>query len=246
MQKLSLFRAFALWLITTLALLPVTDVLAKTYVNQTRLIINSLKKEGILTVINEGKAPVLIQAWTDRDNLLDRPEEIRMPFVILPPVFLLAGKSSRAIRIQALNAVDKLAWSQESLFWLNVLEVPPKASVTTTGNVMQMAFRTRIKLFFRPEAIASATLHEGVRQMKSSLVPCADATCLRLKSHSPLHITLLDVTLDKSEVIRALPNDGMISPFSTFDIPLPAGHSRGRLKSFTWIDDYGVANHFTR
>lgn len=246
MQKLSLFRVFALWLISTLALLPVTNTLAKTYVNQTRLIINGSKREGIFSVINQGKAPVLMQVWSDRDNLLDRPEEIRMPFVILPPVFRLESNNSRAVRIQALNDVDRLTRSQESLFWLNVLEVPPKASVSTTGNVMQMAFRTRIKLFFRPEAIASATLHEGVRQMKSSLVPCVNAVCLRLESHSPLHITLLDVTLDKGEVIRALPYDGMISPFSTYDIPLPADHRRSRLKSFTWIDDYGVANHFTR
>lgn len=246
MKQLSFWHSVAVWLISALALLTVTRVLAATYVNQTRLIITGSEREGTFTVINEGHAPALMQLWSDRDNFLDRPEEIRMPFVILPPVFRLEGNTSRVVRIQALNDVNLLSRDQESLFWLNVLEIPPKASAPAVGSVLQMAFRTRIKLFFRPEAIASATLLESVRQLQSSLVVCEDVTCLRLKNDSPLHITLLDVTLDKGDIIRGLPRDGMISPFSTLDVPLSAAHSFGQLKSFTWIDDYGVANNFTR
>lgn len=219
---------------------------AATYVNQTRLIIHEKDRDVTFSVINEGETPALIQFWSDRDNLLDRPETIRMPFVITPPVFRLEARKSRAIRIQWTGDTASLAKDKESLFWLNVLEVPPKSANPTDANVLQMAFRTRIKLFYRPARLANATLAEGVKQLQSATVPCGQKTCLRLTSRSPLHITLLNVTLNNGKQINTLPDDGMIAPFSTMDIPLPDPQRSGQLQAATWIDDYGVANHFTK
>ncbi|RDL19866.1 pili/flagellar assembly PapD-like chaperone [Serratia fonticola] len=46
-----------------------------------------------------------------------------------------------------------LPMDKESVFWLNVLEVPAKSQATTGENRLQMAFRPRIKLFFRPKGL---------------------------------------------------------------------------------------------
>jgi len=223
-----------------------SPVLAATYVNQTRLIIDEKTRDVTFSVINEGTAPALMQLWSDRDNLLDRPETIKMPFVIMPPVFRLEAGKSRAIRIQWTGDTASLENDREALFWLNILEVPPKSVNPAEANVLQMAFRTRIKLFYRPATIANATLREGVKQLQTATVPCAGKTCLRLKSRSPLHITLLSITLNNGMQIKALSNDGMIAPFSTLDIPLRDPQRSGQLQAATWIDDYGVANHFTK
>ncbi len=42
------------------------------------------------------------------------------------------------------------------MYWFNVLEVPPKmqAKEAENKNVLQLAFRTRIKLFYRPDGLA--------------------------------------------------------------------------------------------
>ncbi len=47
------------------------------------------------------------------------------------------------------------AKDRESVFWFNVLEVPPKpdAAKATNQSLLQLAFRTRIKLFYRPKGI---------------------------------------------------------------------------------------------
>ena len=44
---------------------------------------------------------------------------------------------------------------KESVFWFNVLEVPPKpdASKVENQSLLQLAFRTRIKLFYRPAGL---------------------------------------------------------------------------------------------
>ncbi|WP_437890065.1 fimbrial biogenesis chaperone [Phytobacter sp. V91] len=218
---------------------------AATYLNQTRLIVHEKEREVTFSLINQGKTPALMQLWTDRDNLLDRPEQIKMPFLILPPVFRLEAGKSRVVRLQLINKGEGLAKDKESVFWLNALEVPPRSAVAANSNLLQMAFRTRIKLFFRPAAIASATLQDGVKGMQTSRVRCATGNCLRLISHSPLHITLLNITFDNGKVVHNLPNNGMIAPFSLMDVPLPDVGAT-QFKSVAWVDDYGVENSFTK
>lgn len=217
-----------------------------TWVNRTRIILSDKENDVTFSLFNDGDMPALMQLWSDRDNLLDRPETIKMPFLITPPVFRLEAGKSRVVRIQLLQEHRALPQNVESLFWLNVLEVPPKSAAPAGSNILQMAFRTRIKLFYRPAPLAKVSLESGVKQLTASQVACAQAQCLRLKSTSPLHITLLDITLANGTKISTLPQDGMIAPLSTLDIPLPAAHGTAALKEVTWVDDYGVANRFTQ
>ncbi|MFX7674935.1 fimbria/pilus periplasmic chaperone, partial [Acinetobacter baumannii] len=52
----------------------------------------------------------------------------------------------------------QLSQQQESIFWLNVLDIPPKPegrtqqgqTTTTSNNFLQLAVRSRIKFFYRP------------------------------------------------------------------------------------------------
>ncbi|HBT4721648.1 TPA: molecular chaperone [Klebsiella quasipneumoniae subsp. similipneumoniae] len=215
-----------------------------TWINRTRIILSEQNKDVTFSVFNDGDLPALMQLWSDRDNLLDRPETIKMPFLITPPVFRLDAKKSRTVRLQLLQEHKVLPQNVESLFWLNVLEVPPKRAAPGSSNLLQMAFRTRIKLFYRPASVRKASLEKGVKQLTATQISCGHAQCLRLKSTSPLHITLLNITLVNGTKISNLPQDGMIAPLSSLDIPLPAAHRDTALKAVTWVDDYGVANYF--
>lgn len=216
---------------------------AATYINHTRIIIDEKYREATFNIVNEGGGPVLMQLWSDRNNLLDRPEEIKMPFIILPPVFRLDARMVRTVRLQLVNREKNLPSDKESLFWLNALEVPSKSAAQDSDNVLQVAFRTRIKIFYRPASLAKVTLVEGVNNLQSFTVDCGGKTCLRIKSASPLYITLLDVTLNNGKVITDLPEDGMIAPLSFIDIPFDKLSSLdGNIKSLSWIDDYGVMN----
>lgn len=222
-------------------------VTAETYINFTRLVVSEQDREVTFSIMNEGNSAVLMQLWTDRDNYLDRPEIIRMQFLIQPPVFRLNGHDSRIVRLQLAGDRSTLPTDRESLFWLNALEIPPEAAGAGKGEkiLLQMAFRTRIKLFYRPAALANITPEKNVKKIVSTTTRCDGKICLKMSNLSPLHYTLLKIVLDNGDEIGNLPADGLLQPFSSLSIVLPQSATlRTQLKSFTWIDDYGMErNH---
>ncbi len=52
------------------------------------------------------------------------------------------------------SGINALPQDRESLFYLNVREIPPKPD---KPNVLQLAMQSRIKLFYRPAAIVPET-----------------------------------------------------------------------------------------
>lgn len=227
-----------------LLLLP-SSVMAATYVNYTRVIINEKDHEASFTIYNEGTGPVLLQLWTEKEAIFDRPEEIKTPFMILPPIFRLEGKTSRAVRIQFIGDRHTLPADRESLFWLNALEVPPEAENKGGAGALQVAFRTRVKLFWRPLALAAITLEESIKKVQIASSDCGGNRCLLVKNNSPLHLTLMALTLNDGTEIKQLPDDGLWPPQSTKTVLLPKGiKGSGTVKTFSWIDDYGVVKTY--
>ena len=86
------------------------------------------------------------------------PEELKLPFVITPPVSRIDPKQGQSLRITYMG--QSLPKDRESLFWFNVLEIPPKPKNANAENTnqLQLAFRTRIKFFFRPDGLKGSAL----------------------------------------------------------------------------------------
>ena len=227
-----------------LLLLP-SSAMAATYINYTRVIINEKDRESTFTVYNEGLRPVLLQLWTEKESLLERPEEIKTPFMILPPIFRLESNTSRTVRIQFVGDRHALPGDRESLFWLNTLEVPPVADDKHGSGALQIAFRTRVKLFWRPQALAENTLEDSVKKIEITASDCGGNRCLLVKNNSPLHVTLMDLTLNDGTEIKQLPDDGLLAPLSTKTVLLSKRATGSSIvKTFSWIDDYGVVNTY--
>lgn len=228
-------------LFVTLLLAFCSQASAATYINFTRLILNENEREVTFRIKNEGDNAVLMQLWTDRDNFMDKPELIKTPFMILPPVFRLNGMDSRTARLQLIDNEQSLPKNKESLFWLNALEIPQKTKGTTDEVLLQVAFRTRIKIFYRPVAISQINTEKEVEKIKAFKVNCDNGECIRLENRTPFHYSLLKISLSSGKEIIDLPQDGLLFPFSSLDIPsekiVLVNES---IKSFTWIDDYGV------
>lgn len=89
-----------------------------------------------------------------RGSLSAEPGSINVPFTATPPVSRIDAKRGQTIKLMYTGSTV-LPSDKESVFWFNVLEVPPKpdASKVENQSLLQLAFRTRIKLFYRPAGL---------------------------------------------------------------------------------------------
>lgn len=125
---------------------------ASVVVAGTRIVFSSEQREATIKVSNEGDSPSLVQTWLDNGEIDASPDTIDVPFTLTPAMFRLDPGKGQTLRM--IYSKAPLAQDKETLFWLNVLEIPPKLKMQQDdANQLQMAFRTRIKVFFRPATL---------------------------------------------------------------------------------------------
>ena len=82
----------------------------------TRVIYPAGKNEVMVQLMNRGDRGALVQAWIDDGNTSIAPENIRVPFLISPPVVRVRANTGQQLKIKAL--ANTLPRNQESLFYL--------------------------------------------------------------------------------------------------------------------------------
>lgn len=117
----------------------------------TRVIYPSDKEFVSVPLTNVGDKVVLVQSWVDLKEAVADPNSTKAPFVVTPPITTVEANKGQALRI-IFNHKDKLASDRETLFWLNVLDIPSKPDIED-ANYLQFAIRSRLKLFYRPTNI---------------------------------------------------------------------------------------------
>lgn len=113
--------------------------------NTTRIIYPAHDKEVSFGVQNSG-AEILLQSWLEATA----EETGDLPFIITPALARMPGGSKQLLRIVYAGA--GMPQDRESVFWLNVQEIPQ----TAAENALQIAIRQRIKVFFRPVGLNDA------------------------------------------------------------------------------------------
>lgn len=139
------------WLALAL-LLACSAAQADIVIQGTRAIFKAEEQETTVQLRNEGRTAVLVQAWLDNGEEDASPGQIEVPFVMSPTLFRLEPGKGQALRI--LYAGEPLPADRETLFWLNVLEVPPKLqNRSDNASSLRFVVRTRIKLMHRPAGL---------------------------------------------------------------------------------------------
>lgn len=129
----------------TLALMMASQsALASLAADQTRYIFRGDKDALTITVTNNDKERTFGgQAWVD--NLVEK--DTRPTFVVTPSFFKVKPQGQQTLRI--IMASDHLPKDKESVYWLNLQDIPPALK----GSGIAIALRTKLKLFYRPEAL---------------------------------------------------------------------------------------------
>ncbi|WP_139852416.1 fimbrial biogenesis chaperone [Acinetobacter pullicarnis] len=218
-------------------LLLCSDLNAEVILHGTRVIYPAEAREVTLQLSNIGEVPSLVQAWIDDGDPKSTPDQSTAPFMISPPISRVNAKKGQALRITALPNAASLSKTQETLFWLNVLDIPPKpesnaVNVDAPDNYLQLAIRSRIKLFYRPKGLEQAALApEKIQWVR-------DGSQLKIQNPTAFYITLTSIQQEQSGKTLNLISDGLMLKPHTEEI-LNLQHLENRKMIFTTINDYG-------
>ncbi|WP_416048461.1 fimbria/pilus periplasmic chaperone [Cupriavidus basilensis] len=192
--KSKLSRAMAIVSASIVSASIATSAAAAVVVSGTRVIFPAEEREVTLKVTNDGRIPSLVQTWIDTGNENDSPDKIDVPFTLTPTMFRVEPGKGQTLRIIYTN--EPLPTDKESLFWLNVLDVPPKPAAEDERNRLQVAFRTRIKLMYRPAGLPGKA-EEAPALLKWHIArgPEANQYVLKTVNPSPYVVSLGSVQL---------------------------------------------------
>lgn len=229
-------------ILVSLLALGCSHAIAGVVITGTRLIYPADQKEITVKLNNNGTQPALTQSWIDTGSVESTPTSSKAPFLLSPPVARIDPTKGQSLRVLFTGA--PLAQDKESVFWLNVLEIPPKPEGTGEDlNTLQMAFRSRIKLFYRPKGLPGSST-EAIEQVQWRLAPAPDGEGRALQAFNPsaFYVSLIQLDLVMGTQ-RARSEDGMIAPGETRQFLLPTLKSKpvaGAEVEFNAINDYGA------
>ena len=206
-------------------------VSASVVISGTRVIYPSDAREVSVKLSNVGKKPVLIQSWVDNGDSKAKPETIHVPFVLTPPINRVEAGKGQTLRISQTG--EALPTDRESIFWLNVLEIPAKDPQFKNENHLQMAFRSRIKFFYRPVNLAG-NANSAVNAFKWT----TDGKQIIATNPGPYYVSFVTLSVKSKKV-----EGEMVAPFSSHPFNLTS--AKGDEITGEFVNDYGAIAKFT-
>lgn len=225
------FKPNTLPLLALLGACTAQTSLAAVSLDRTRVIFTGSEKSVSLSISNQNtQLPYLAQAWIENEQ----SEKITSPLVVLPPIQRLEAGANSQVKIQGLPELSQLPQDRESLFYFNLREIPPRSD---KPNTLQIALQTRVKLFYRPAAIApKAGINEGPWQEKLTLTRQNERYLLN--NPTPYYITVIDATPDLKTTSATNFKPLMIEPRGQLDLGI-SSKVLGDKPVLTYVNDYG-------
>ena len=208
-------------------------------VQGTRVIYPESAKEITVKMVNEGKIPLLVQSWMDDGHESGDPAQMKLPFIVTPPVSRLDPAKGQSVRITWTGPA--LPQDRESIYWFNVLEIPPKTAGTEGSSKLNLALRSRIKFFFRPKNLPGNFI-EALNNVSWNIANNE----ITLKNASPYYLSIVGGNIwvgEKKYTYKAK----MLSPFSEDHFAIPQFTSATVNKvSWTGLNDYGAVTEVVK
>jgi chaperone protein EcpD len=228
-----MFNAIPALLATLLLAVPAH---ASVVISATRLIYPSQATEVTVQLLNRDPQPALLQVWIDDGDAQANPDTLKVPFVVSPVMMRIEAQKGQVLRV--MHTGEPLPGDRESLFWLNVLQVPPRTEAT--ANSLQMAIRTRIKLLYRPQGLAGQA-SEAPTALHWSTVRSDGQWFIQARNQGPYFVNFgaINLLVDGRSLEAGA---GHVPPFGQARFPIKgeSGQSSDGKVSYIALDDYGA------
>lgn len=93
-------------------------------VGATRVIYNGASQSSSLSIKNDSEDTYMVQTWLDTGDPTQNPKGL--PILVTPPILKLASNKEAVLRF--IYSGQGLPQNKESLFWINIQEIPPETT----------------------------------------------------------------------------------------------------------------------
>ncbi|MFA3760501.1 molecular chaperone [Yersinia sp. 2544 StPb PI] len=180
----------------------------------TRMIYQPESRERTLMLANTNDYPVVVQTWIDDGDVDSTPDQSKAPFIVLPAVFKMQAGAAQGLRI--INKGDNLPTDRESVYWLNLYEIPPKSRRNIDAQAqVAMAMNTQMKIFYRPDGLTPKPA-EAMKKVSFTLKKKNKEYILTAHNPTPYHVSFGQVQLENQQqrFLIAQEMDMMVTPFA--------------------------------
>jgi chaperone protein EcpD len=211
-------------------------------INGTRVVYPADQREVSLSMVNDGKEARLVQAWVDSGDASERAESSKAPFLITPPMSRVDPGKGQTLRIMFTGA-NNLPQDHETVYWLNILEIPPKpkAGSDAAENYLQLAVRSRIKLFYRPKGLQGSP-DTAPDQVTWHVVSAGKGYTAECTNDTPFNVSFSDLSFKGTPQQESISKGGMCPAKGKGTFPVTGSPDTSNKLVVTVINDYGGFN----
>lgn len=194
--------------------------------DRTRIIYNEVDKGANIVVTNtDKKDPFLAQAWIE--NIEEA--KVEEPLIALPMLQRINAHEAKQVKITTFGNTELLPKDRESMFYLNILGVPPKGKAE---NAVEFVIQSKLRVFFRPKGLELSS--EEANKLQSKLNISRQGQQLLIENPTAYYVYIKNIN---SSSAPAENSSILLAPFETKMHQL-------RLKSFNnvmlgYVNDYG-------
>ena len=189
-----------------------------------------LYKEGVREITaqieNKDDIPYLIKSW------VETPAGKAPSFMATPPLFRLEGKQQNTVRLFATGNVNAPT-DRESMYYFNVMAIPPADDAKANNNTIQLAVRHRMRLVYRPKTLFDLSPNTEAKKLEWRKA----GKKLTIKNPTPFFFYFNSIQIGGKEV---KPEVNSVAPMTTKEVTLKENINAS---SITWkvVNDYGGA-----
>lgn len=196
--------------------------------DRTRLVFdhNNSQSQSIIVENSSRNAPYLAQAWIEDES----GAKIAEPLAALPVLQRINPGQKKQVKVSFVGNSAKLPKDRESLFFINVLGVPPKDG--SNQSQISVVIQSKLKLFYRPKGLPRYDNNSWINEMRVSKVNNG----LRLENPTPYHIVIYGFGSQKTGKITE--RDVVLKPFSTETVSVKTNNT----PFIYYINDFGGAD----
>ncbi len=222
-------------LITSSLLLLIAQAEAGVTIQGTRIIFPANAQSVSVQLDNSFDTPALLQTWIDTGDINTIPDATKIPFVLTPELTRIEPHSGQVIRIIPTHE-PALPQDRESIFWFNLLDIPPQSKGNEGKNSLSFNVRTRIKLFYRPSSLKMSQ-EAAFKSVKFNYNNTSGM--LVVTNNTPYYMNFEKIGFNTGKRLLQVSSPMLTPPFTSKDIKAKTLTSKIQSIDYTLINDMG-------